>query len=383
MSKPRALSCPLCGGVVAPPLSTRRLVCDYCARPLYYTGEDFTPRFSLLPRMDDADHQRACRGLLSHPLAPADLSRRSVLLRKRRTYLPFYLLTGKRGGVLATGREKMATRLPGADLTPERIGSGSIAGTAFQQHRREVLVEEDSRVVVGDFKYVYPASALEGWDILDTDLRDAVSANLESAVSVTLAELSRDADVVDPDIPLERIVEKGVGAGSATKGTMALLELEVAVIYVPVMVFSFRYGRQTFTVTLDELRGSRLAGEMPFRSDWAYMLAIPVVAGLGFVLGNLFALAAQVSLHEWVVSPGLTRAAVFLGLIATGVLTIGLQAAWLLMRTPLVVKVTPAGPRVERAGAPPKNPFAPANALLSFLVKAALTSKRRTSWWDT
>jgi hypothetical protein len=333
--------------------------------------------------MGDADHQRACRALLAHPLAPADLSRRSVLLRKRRTYLPFYLLTGKRGGVLATGREKLVAHLPGADLTPQRFGSAALSGTAFQRHKPEVLVEEDSRVVVGDFKYVYPASALEGWDISDTDLRDAVSADLESAVPVTLAELSKDADVVDPDIPLERIIEKGVGAGPATKGAMALLELEVAVIYVPVMVFSFRYGRQTFAVTLDELRGSRLAGELPFRSDWAYMLAIPVVAGLGLVLGNFLALAAKISLHEWVASPGMTRAAVFLGLMATAILTVGLQAAWLLIRTPLVVRVTPAGPRVERAGAPPKNPFSPANALLSFLVKAALTSKRRSSWWDT
>jgi hypothetical protein len=332
--------------------------------------------------MSDADHQRACRGLLSHPLAPADLSRRAVLLRKHRTYLPFYLLTGKRGGVLATGREKVVAHLPGQDLTPEAFGSGSIAGAAFQQPRREVLVEEDSRVVVGDFKYIYPASALEGWEILDTELRDAVLADLESAVPAALAELSKSADVVDPDIPLERILEKGVGAFSTTRGTLALLELEVALIYVPVMVFSFRYGRQTFTVTLDELRGSRLAGELPFRSDWAYMLAIPVVAGLGLVLGNLLAFAARVSFYEGAVSHGSTRAAVLLGLAATAILTIGLQAAWLLVRTPLVVRVTPAGPRVERAGAPPKNPFSPANALLSFLVKAALTSKRRTTWWD-
>jgi hypothetical protein len=189
--------------------------------------------------------------------------------------------------------------------------------------------------------------------------------------------------VVDPDLPLERIVEKGVGAGPGTKGTLALLELEVAVVYVPIMVLTFRYGRQIFTVSLDELRGRPLAGELPFRTDWAYLLAIPLVAGLGFVSGNLLALAAKVSAHEWVASPGVTRVAVVLALAATAALTIGLQAAWLLMRTPLVVKVTPAGPRVERAGPAPKNPFSPANALLSLLVKAAMTSKRRTTWWET
>lgn len=376
MSRPRALSCPLCGGAVAPPLASRRVECGYCARALFYTGKDFMPRFALSPRMSDADHQRACQELFRHPLAPSGLGQRAVLLRKRRTYLPFYFLTGKRGGVLATGKERMVARLPGADFTEQRFGQGALAGARLQSRKSEVVVEEDSRVAVGDFKYIYAAAALEGWDILDTDLRDAVAAELGSVRPTRMSDLAQNADVVDADIPLERIIEKGVGAGSATKGTLALLELEVAIVYVPVMVLSFRYGEQTFTVTLDELEGRRLAGQMPFRKDWAYLLAVPLVAGLGLICGNLLAMLAKVSVHEWVASPGVTRVAVVLGLVLSAALTIGLQAAWLLMRTPLVVRVTPKGPRVERAGPAPRNPFSPANALLAFIVKNALKNER-------
>lgn len=338
------------------------------------------PRYALASKMSDADHQRACQNLFRHPLAPSGLGRRAVLLRKRRTYLPFYLLTGKRGGVLATGKEKIVARLPGSDLADQRYGQGEFAGARFQSRRPEVVVEEDSRVAVGDFKYLYAAAALEGWTLLDTDLRDAALGQLESALPARLSDLAMDADVVDADLPLERIIEKGVGAGPATKGTLALLELQVAIVYVPVMVFSFRYGQETFTLTLDELEGRMLAGQMPFRKDWAFLLAIPVVAGLGLICGNLLALLAKVSVHEWVASPGITRAVVTVGLVMAAVLAIGLQAAWLLMRTPLVVTVTPKGPRIERAGPAPKNPFSPANALLAFIVKNALKSERRSGW---
>lgn len=380
MSRPRALSCPLCGGAVAPPLASRRLECKYCARALYYAGEDFMPRFALASKMSDADHQRACQKLFRHPLAPSGLGQRAVLLRKRRTYLPFYLLTGKRGGVLATGKERLVTRMPGSDWGEQRNGQGAFGGVGFESRGPEVVVEEDSRVAVGDFKYLYAAAALEGWAILDTDLRDAALGQLESARPARLSDLAKDADVVDADLPLERIVEKGVGAGPATKGTLALLELQVAIVYVPVMVFSFRYGQETFTLTLDELEGRMLAGQMPFRKDWAFLLAIPVVAGLGLICGNLLALVAKVSVHEWGASPGITRAVVIVGLVMAAALAIGLQAAWLLMRTPLVVKVTPKGPRVERAGPAPRNPFSPANALLAFIVKNALKNERRSGW---
>jgi hypothetical protein len=358
------------------------VLCDFCGRALLYEGEDFMPTLALRPVLSEADHHSACLRMFRHPLVPGDLSRRATLLRKRRTYLPFYLLTGKRGGVLAIGKERIVARFPGTEIAMGYSEDAGFARRLERQRKPEVVVEEDSRVVIGDFRYLYAAAAMENWDFGDTALKEVVTAHLGEAGPVTVNELATDADVVDPDLPLERIVDRGVSAGLQTKGELKVLEMEASVVYVPVLTLSFRYGRQTFSLTLDEVEGTWLAGQLPFRKDWAYLLAVPIVAGLGLVVGNLLGFAARMRLDQLAASAGFFNVATVVGLILAAGLAIGLQAAWLLLRTPLVVRVQASGPRVERAGDPPKNPFAPANALLRMALENALKSGRR-SRWDT
>lgn len=374
MTKPRALSCPLCAGAVPPPSSTRRLECPFCGRALYYDGEDFTPTMVIPPRMGEAEHRKACAALLKHPLVPSGLSGSATLLRRQRSYLPFYLLTGKRGGVLAVGKERLVTKLPGIDISVERAGSAGGARTVIRS-RSEVQVEEDSRVVVGDFRYAYSAAALEDRDFGDTTLKDVVREHLGEARPTTLDELAADGEVVDADLPLERIVERGVAAGTGTKGELKVLELEASVVYVPVHTFTFRYGGQTFSVTLEELDGTWLGGQMPFRGDWAHLLSIPLVAMLGLVAGNVIGFAFKIGPREWAHAGIFADAAVLAALLFGLAMALGLQAAWLLLRTPLAVKLTPAGARVERAGEAPKNPFAPANALVKLLLENAMKKR--------
>lgn len=378
MTAPRALNCPLCGGAVAPPTSSRKMDCGYCGRALFYSGEDFMPRYAIAPALTDEDHRRACQELLRHPLLPKGLGKGAVLVRRHRVYLPFYLLTGKRGGVLAVGKERVVAKGPGPSIpTGQGSGQGSLIAMRSQLSKPEVVTEEDSRVTVGDFRYLYAASALEGWNLLDTELKEMVAARLGEAQATTLGELARDADVVDVDIPLERIVDKGVGSGPSAKGELKILEMQVSLVYVPVATFTFRCGRRTFSVTRDELDGRWLSGQLPFRQDWAHLLALPIVAGLGLIAGNLLSLLIGTARSEWTTSPDTAKAALIFGLLAGGGLAMGLQAAWLILRTPFVVRLTPGGLRVETAGAPPKNPFAPLNAFAAMVIKAAVESQKR------
>jgi hypothetical protein len=375
VTKPRALSCPLCAGAVPPPSSTRKVDCPYCGRGLLYEGDDFTPTLVLPPRLGEAEHHQACLKLFKHPLVPSGLSRHATLLRKHRSYLPFYLLTGKRGGVLAVGKERIVTRMPGIDISVESSGGTAGGARTVFRSKTEVEVEEDSRVIVGDFRYAYSAAALEDRDFGDTSLKDVVKEHLGEARAATLDELAADGEVVDADLPLERIVERGVAAGLGTKGELKVLELEASVVYVPVQTFSFRYGRQTFSVTLEELGGTWLGGQLPFRGDWAHLLSVPLVAMLGLVAGNLLGFAIRIPPHEWARSGIFSNAAVLAGLLVGLAMVLGLQAAWLLLRTPLAVRLTPAGPRVERAGEAPRNPFAPANAIVKFMLENAVKTQ--------
>ena len=289
MTAPRALNCPLCGGTVSAPLSSRRMECRFCGKALFYGGEEFLPRYSLAPKLDDAALRQACHALFKSRSVPQDMARQALLLQKRRTYVPFYLLTGKRGGVIAAGKERVvehheALNEVDGGLTVER--GLSLAAQRLRLEKPEIVTEEDSRVVLGDFQYLYPACALENLEILDVDLRDTVLEHLGEASAVYLADLVRSGDVLDADIPIERIVEKGVASNQRT-GELAVLEMQTVLLYVPLLTLTFRYGRHVFSVTLEEVDGAWVAGHLPFRRDLAFMLGLGLVSLLGFFVGRL------------------------------------------------------------------------------------------------
>ena len=383
MSGPRALNCPLCGGTVGPPLGSRRTSCEFCSRPLFYAGEDFKARIALRPKVDEVLLQTRCRSLFKSAWVPKGLIRRATLLKKRRTYLPFYLLTGKRGGVLATGKERLVNDQGPFGIVIDQEGAagyGSFAVARFQRSKPEVVVEEDSRVILGDFRYLYTAAALENWDILDTDLREVIMSHLGEAIPASLGDLAKSGDVVDADIPLERIQDKGVAPGQIAVGELKVLEMRTVLVYIPVMTLTFRYGRQIFSVTLEEIEGRWVTGRLPFRREWAFLLGLPLVASLGFLTGNLLAGVLHVPMGEWIRNPGFFKIFVVFSIFAGGALAAGLQAAWVLLRTPYVVRVTGGGARVENGGETPPSPLKPLNAFYRFLFGALFEGEKKL-WW--
>ncbi len=378
MTAPVALNCPSCGGVVSPPLASRRTSCQFCSQALYYTGEEFLSKLLLPPALGEAQVQERCRLLFRSPLVPKDLGRGAVLLKKRRSYLPFYLLTGKRGGVLAVGKE----RVVGGGMSPlDRMAARSDDPDVRAMVRfssPKVEKEEDSRVVLGDFRYIYSAAVLENWDILDTDLRGTVQRHLDAARPAVLSEMARSGDVVDPDIPLERIREKGVAPGETSTGELKILEMRTVLVYLPLLTLTFRRGEEVFSVSLDELEGRWVAGSLPFRRDWALLVGIPLVGAMGWLVGNLLAGFFKFPLREWVGGAGFLVAPAFIGL---GLLSLGLQACWVLLRTPFTVRLKAGQARVEAAGPLPPSPVQPLNDLYRAVFKGLVEGERK-GWWS-
>lgn len=390
MALTRALSCPSCAGAVAPPVVSRKIRCPYCGKALYYAGEDFLPRLVLPPALSEAEVQSLLNRILRRPLLPPGMAGRSRVLERRRLYLPFYLLTGRRGGVLETGRERVATDALGARLARfsplNRLAAASgdpdLAEMAGRVERPRVVVEEDSRVVLGDFRYFYPAASLEEWNFDDGDLREAALARLETARPARLEELAAHGEVVDPTIPLETVLEKGVAGPGGRGGELAILELQPALLFLPVAVLSIAWGSRLYEVVFSELDGKALSGTLPVRRDW------PVAAGALFTAAAGFC-SGQVLRALWAASAGLTPAqAQVLRPWALMVLAVtfllaagGLDVAWALLRTPFVLRVTGAGPRLDREGPVPPSPLNPLRRLLAAALvegaEGALAPRRR------
>lgn len=312
------------------------------------------------------------------------------VLERRRLFLPFYLLTGKRGGVLETGRERVADDPLGVRLARfsplNRLAAASgdpdLVQMAGRVNRPKVVVEEDSRVVLGDFRYFYPAASLTAWNFDDGDLREAALARLETARPARLEELAAEGEVVDPTLPLETILEKGVAGGGGRSGELAILEVQPALLYLPLSVFSLAWGSRVSEVVISELDGKVLSGTLPMRRDWPVAAGALVTAGAGFVTGQLLRMLVSASSSLTRAEAQAVRPWELLLLAVTFLLAAGgLDVAWALLRTPFVLRVTGGGTRLEREGPVPPSPL---NPLRRFLAKAlaegaaeALAPRRR------
>jgi hypothetical protein len=240
----------------------------------------------------------------------------------------------------------------------------------------EVVVEEDSCVVLGDFRYLYPAATLSGWDAGDAGMKDAVLHHLEDAEPVLLADLARSGEVLDADIPLERILEKGVAATEGS-GAISVLEVHPMLVYLPLTTFTFRYGRHVFSLTLEEIGGSWVGGTLPFRRDWAFLLGLGMVSLLSLFVGRVGSLFLT---YDWgAATPTLSIDRSFMA----GVFLLGFSAAWGLVRGPYRVRQRREGQVVELAGPVPKSPLAPVNGAVKWLLATYFELQgRRRRWVD-
>lgn len=339
---------------MAPPLASRRVACRFCGESHYYVGEEFLPCRAFAPGVGESEVRARILGLFRNALLPTDFSKRALLVRSWRSYIPFYLLTGKRGGVLTAGRERVVFEQRTAIVESETL----TASSAMRMPAKvKTLREEDTRVVMGDFRYLYSAASLSSWELRDEGLREEILRNLDGAKPSSKAELAKDGEVVDADIPLNQLVEKGVAAQEAS-GDMKILDLQPTLIFVPVRTFVFRYGEEYFLVRAEELSGAPLGGMLPFRRDWYALVGLPIVAALGLLTGlslKVFGVAPASELFKAAVAFGPLTVMVFLG--GGTLLGLGLSTAWEIMRRPSRVRLTPSGLRWETLAMSTTDPF--------------------------
>ena len=282
-----ALSCPLCGGAVAPPLDDRTIRCGYCDKALRFTGEDFVPRLVLPALLSDGALQERFFALLKDPVLPSDLKRRAVVLHKRKVFVPIYLLTGKRGGVFDTVKERVVREI-GPDLSEcdERRGGFGAARKAYQRNAPKVLSEPDTRVVLGDFGYLYPAAAFGDAALDESSLIEVATAKLDLVEPADFRQMCSSGEVIEANIPVERVVSRGVESFGRQGEGIRLIERTTRLVYMPIFQIIFRYGEETFAITIDALEGRALSGRLPFRREWALLVGMPLAGGLGFLLGK-------------------------------------------------------------------------------------------------
>ena len=321
--KTRALVCPSCGGTMSPPLGHRVVSCHFCSDPFYVYLADFLPRYRLQAKKDLDALLATIRSRLASPLLPDHFSDRFEVISHHRLFLPFYLLSGLRGG-----SQYFAQRDP---VTGE-------------------LIREDTRSSLGPFQYVYFGATLEHWNLHDTDLRDIILSRPGEIEAVSMGSLATEGEIIDADIPMERVIGTGVASGGED---LSLLELTISLVYLPVLALTLRFQGQIYTLTVDEIEGRLIRGHLPVRSSRAFHIGLPMAAILGWLCGAF--------LQPWSMEAGKTTTGFWLSILPmaffVGSAFLLLQACLLFLRIPRRIRVTPEGFDLVRAGPLPAFPI--------------------------
>lgn len=379
MTRIVALSCPLCGGAVAQPADSRQVQCPYCRKRLHYQGADFTPRLFLQPALGDGELQRRFFEMMGSPLLPRMIRRRSVILHRRRLFFPLYVVSGTRGGILDTVREKIVEdRLRDADQLGGMRVSRFPGAAAFESSRIKVETTPDTRVVLGDFSYLYSAAAAEEWDLDSGALQEVAKGRLDEARAADLQGLAKLGEVLEATIPVERVMEWGVASGRSVAGAnVGLLETTVRILYVPLVEIVFRYGDQVHRVLFEEMEGKPLAGRLPFGREGVMTMGLPALAALGLLLGK----AARSIAYDPIWRTGSAKDAFVLwswyGVFVIFLLAMGLQFLHALLFSPMEVEVMTGG--AQRVAVPRGVPDTAGGALVRLLADFSGYLKRRNS----
>ncbi len=323
----KAVSCPSCGGAAGNLTPGDVRDCPYCDVPLTLVASGVGGSAAIEPEVSYEQARRCVETFLSAPGTPDGLKEKAARRGIDLTFVPFLDIL-----LIQAAAEKPPVRC--------RLGVTRFTAIALEGEGRDI-----------------------GADRVPTDRVRGTAAAPFDAVG-----LASRGIVLEPQRRPESIRLPGIMSEPVT------IERRVKVIYYPVWLARFSYGRSLYQVSVDGLTGEVLRGVAPARMDRR------VLAGAGFTL--LFsALAGVVMAHPrilWEMVIHITDAG---ALIAGGLLLV-LAAAWdrLRFRRELVVE----GPsrRQQPINRPKETTL---EALAGFLFSMAKRRGRRgfPRGWDS
>lgn len=366
------LNCPYCGGTLPPPIGKRKVKCLFCDRSLYFRSENFVPRFTF-EENKEIDIKKKTEILFSARIVNPFVKKEAILVSRKKKFIPFYILSGKRGGVMETGKERIvAPNFMKLNLEPQNNIS-----TGYFRNKPEIVIEEDSRVILSDYRYIYEASTLDEAETAQEEIRKSISANVRNLKAVSVEELYKKGELISPNISKETIIEKGIKSAKGGKNSLEILEMHLAVVYYPVEEMVFRFRNSYFSVTFDLVTGNFLWGLLPCRRNLVVYTALLLSSLLGFFFGQFLSFLfkpftfkeIQNNFSFWMYF----GAFVFFtfSLIFGG----GLNIAYLLLKTPYAARITPDGLFLSKIAEPPKSFLSP---YLKFVLKTFTSGLEET-----
>lgn len=350
------LNCPYCGGTLPPPIGKRRIQCLFCNKSLFFKSQDYIPRFTF-EENKNLSIKKDTEKLFSSPKISPFVKNEAFLISRRKKYIPYYIISGKRGGVMEIGKERIVS----ANLFEIKLDSQDNLSTQYLKNKPKIVVEEDSRVVLGDFKYIYEASTFLEFEMAQEHIRNSIRTNLNKIKAVTSSDLQKDGEVLSPNIPNKIILENGVKSAKGGKDTLEIFEVQLSIVYYPVEEVIFRFRDSFFSLTYDLVQGGFIMGLLPCKRNLLVFSALILSSFLGFFFGQFLTFLVIPFSFKDIQSnfSFLLYFGTFVFLLFSLIFGGGLNIAYLLLKTPFAAKITPLGIYFTKIADPPKSFLSP------------------------
>lgn len=339
----KGLKCPSCSSPIKLPYTSRVINCDYCNKRLFFEKEDFVLKF-YLEEKKTVDFKDLIEKAISQKFVAESVKKEAILVKRKKRAIPFYLISGKRGGILTDCEEFLNHKRK----TIYTLGQLDLA---IEPQKIEKNFEKNSRVILSDFNYVYEAVS----DIMDYQSLDRMRENIKNRLDglKSLSEISReDVEIILPVIPIENIIKKGVDTQLLKGGNIEILEINIYLVYYPVEEFIFFYNKGYFKIVVDLVEGDICYGLIPAERKWFTFLSLFVSAFSGFFIGRfLRTVFGGVSITD--IFSGFTIIATFFSyalFFSSLLFSALLYFSFVLMRANYAVEITKNGSSIRRLG---------------------------------
>ncbi len=278
----RAMSCPSCGGLLAPRDGDSRGTCGSCGTP--YARTDQIPRYILPCPTDGTEVLRTVRKVLSGRDARRGALEGSRVSRPLLFHVPFWHVSAQISGlVLGLEPEYREEEVPVVVESENSEGVQSFPGLTRKVRsrcgaraaRRESRAWSSLNITAADLEPLGLPNLSEDSQLAVTGL-EIQRSSLPAGLEVLDGRLTGMGTVVDPSVTLSEAIARsdkyfmrialGVGRGLEQRWSWnAITARRACLVYYPIWMVDFEFAGRTYKAVIDGVSGRIVRGRFPGR----------------------------------------------------------------------------------------------------------------------
>jgi DNA-directed RNA polymerase subunit RPC12/RpoP len=355
-------NCPRCGAAILLEGERRLSRCEFCGSKVLVEVKDAVPTYWFKPVLDRESAKRTVFRALDDSAMPSDIRRHALPESFSLAFVPFYVFSGKRVGLLTTN--DAAEAITGSrdsgflsmTFVHRTMLNPAEGVTGLAEHMGIDPPVVDSKVLYNSFSTSGIATDLPGWGLDKLNVDAILESNAASREIYSAAELQKLGEVYEVTRSSERFISEKTRIAETKEVSVKLkiLAESTAVHYHPVWLCRYSYRGMVYKATVDAMTGTLLLLRAPQSDRMRLPVMLAILAALAWPASKLAAYVAR-SNRPGAYATAIGSLMMFawpLTMTIALVVLLVLYLSWMNYRYPGELVITPDRREVEKVGKP-------------------------------